>query len=115
LTPKASWPPASRPGETTSKLAEQGITESGKRETHAKIILDIIKANPDLTASEIAAVEYGRRWPALLSEAQVHKRTSDLLNLGKIKKSGIRVCTINDTLRATWRAIEGPDEQGVLL
>ena len=118
MTPSDSppWPPASRPGEFTSKAAERDITGSGKRQSHAAMILDLISANPDLTGSELATLMHGgRRWPALLTESQVHKRTSDLLNLGKIEKSGIRVCSVNNTLRATWRVPRRDDEQGVLL
>ena len=97
------WPPASRPDQPTSQLAEEDITKSGKRQTHASMILGYLYSFPGgchQTASEIAQA-------IGLTESQVHKRTSDLLNLGKIVKTGVRVCRVNHTLRATWQYPQG--------
>ena len=92
----AEWPPASQPDQPESRLAEEDITNSGKRQSHALLIYSYIGQHHDRTGSEIA-VGTG------LSESQVHKRTSDLLNLGRIVKTGPRSCTVNRTLRSTWR------------
>ena len=97
------WPPASQPDQPTSQLAEKNITKSGKRQTHAFMILRYLYSFPEgghVTASEIARA-------IGLTESQVHKRTSDLLNLGKIKKTEARVCKVNHTLRATWQRPQG--------
>ena len=112
MTPSDSWPPTSKTTDpVTSHIAEEKITASGKRQTHALIVLGFIRRYSDQTSGEIAAGLH-----AVLNLYQVRRRLPDLEHLGLIEKSGTRKCSQFDSLQCTWR-VPRPleNEQGVLL
>ena len=77
------WPPASRGDDPeTSKDAEKWMTESGKRMTHAMIVLRVLRENPDgLIPGEIS-----ERCP--LRHDQVWRRCPDLRAQGLVQLTG---------------------------
>ena len=73
----------------TSRIAEDTITTSGKRQRHCQIILGALKKHNGSTTKELA--EYLR---GVLTYSQIHKRMSDLAENeyierdSKIKRNG---------------------------
>lgn len=75
------FPPASRTDNPiTSHLAEEAHTESGARGNHCLKLWRLIKINPGLTSSELAAT---LNWPFDLQECR--RRLSDLRHQEKVK------------------------------
>jgi len=83
----------------TSKEAIASLTSSGIRGQHMQIVLDAVKANPNLTACELIAVTQ-------LDEYQVRRRLSDLKNNGAVEHSGRRMCSVKGTAMVTWKRVE---------
>lgn len=84
----------------TSYIAEDKITESGKRESHAKQVYEGLKRHPDVTNAELAAI-------IGLTYMQVERRLYDLKRLSRIVCTGNRKCTVNGTQCSTWRINNG--------
>lgn len=82
---------------TTSHLAADKITKSGKRVKHADIVLDLVQRFPDSTAVEL--VEQGS-----LREYQVRRRLTDLMHAGKVVRGAGRECRVRGSQMVTWRA-----------
>jgi hypothetical protein len=76
-----TYPPASRNTDpATSHEAEHAVTESGKRQTHAEIVLACVRLNPGMTAGELGDATGLGHIPA-------QRRLSDLLSTGKVMQS----------------------------
>ncbi len=90
--------PASRKTDPESSfLAEKQITNSGKRQTHQRIIKDFLVNHPGHTAAEIG-VKTG------LGQIAVTRRLSELN--GVYAQRGVqRKCRVNGSVMATWMGL----------
>jgi len=88
----------------TSFVAEDNITESGKRESHAKQVYEGLKRHSGVTNAELATI-------IGLTYSQVEKRMSDLKNRGDVVISGTRYCAVNRTMCSTWRVNNGTNKR----
>ncbi len=80
----------------TSFIAEDKITESGKRESHARQVYEGLKRHPDVTNAELAHI-------IGLEYMQVERRLYDLRIIGRIVRSGTKDCAVKGSLCSTWR------------
>ena len=88
--------PAARSSDPeSSHLAAEAITDSGKRHTQAMLVYLAVLATPNHTSAELAKNNDWCRY-------MVAKRTSDLCNAAKIKKSGMRKCEVSKRQAVTW-------------
>jgi len=72
-----------------------------KRQSQCDMILDCLRANPDLTSGEIATM-------LNLTYYQVQKRITDLQNLCQVVYVGYRKCRIRGTICGIWRLPNQP-------
>ena len=90
------WTPASRPANpATSFEAEAAITTDGTRETHAQILLAIVKSSPGLTTGEIGE-------QSDLGQMATRKRLSDLKNQGLVYQGQPRIWEATGRRHSTW-------------
>jgi hypothetical protein len=85
----------------TSVAAAAKITESGARDRHARIVLDLVRRHPDSTAIELLEAQVGDE---RLEEYQIRRRLTDLKAINLVYQSGKRACRVRRSLMATWRA-----------
>lgn len=89
-------PPATRKYDPeSSHLAEEEVTESGKREKQYRTVMSAISETPGYTA-----VELSRRHN--LDRYMVSRRTADLCHKGMITRGAPRRCTVNKRSMVTW-------------
>lgn len=82
----------------TSHDAAANVTASGTRAAHCATILDAVKAHPDSTAGELAAITG-------IDRVEVGRRLPDLRNAGLVWNPGVsRVCGEMGTRQMVWRA-----------
>ena len=87
----------------TSHMAEANITKSGKRETHAQMVLKILKKYPGSTSAELSR-HYTEIHP-YKSEGIFTRRLADLKNKGHAKQGVDPVkCSVRGTMCVTWYA-----------
>ena len=84
-----AWVPRTHTGDpATSHRAEDELRKSGQMGAHARIVLDLVRAYPGRTSTELAAVAP----PSLAEDAhrrlyQIRRRLSDLRTMGLIERS----------------------------
>ena len=79
----------------TSAIAEENITESGRRQRHCDIILKALRRHNGSTSAELSLF-------VPLTKEQVHKRMNDLAEHDHIKRGEKRICNVKDSLCLTW-------------
>ena len=87
----------------TSHMAEANIIKSGKRETHAQMVLKILQKYPGSTSAELSK-HYTEVHP-YKSEGIFTRRLADLKNKGHAKQGDPVKCSVRGTLCVTWYAI----------
>jgi len=101
-----NWPgvPVSRSGNpSTSFDAEEAITRSGARSTHAALLYRIIRDDPGLTTGEIGELSG-------LGQMATRKRLSDLKNAMLVYQGRTRMWTRTRRLHVTWWPTGEPDD-----
>lgn len=68
----------------TSRIAEEKITKSGKRQTHCQIILNTLRQHNGSTTKELAAT---KELQGVLTHAQIWRRMNDLVEHEYIKRN----------------------------
>ena len=87
----------------TSHMAEANITKSGKRETHAQMVLKILQKYPGKTSAELSK-HYTEVHP-YKSEGIFTRRLTDLKNKGYAVQGVDPVkCSVRGTMCVTWYA-----------
>ena len=79
----------------TSRIAEDKITKSGKRQRHCWIILNALREHNGSTSAELA--QY-----ISLTKEQTHKRMHDLVENEYIRRAGKRICSVKGTPCCSW-------------
>ena len=79
----------------TSRIAEELLTKSGKRNRHCQIIYAALKKYNGSTSAELAR-------HTNLTKEQVHKRMHDLEEHKYIKRGNKRICKVKGSLCLTW-------------
>ena len=82
----------------TSRIAEERITKSGRRQSHCSMILNCLREHNGATSAELA--QY-----IPLTKEQVHKRMHDLVENKYIKrcdKGEERICSVKRSFCCTW-------------
>ncbi len=87
----------------TSREAEEKITESGTRERHSAIVLELVRRFPGRTAIELQHQQSGLNW---LDEYQIRRRLVDLKAANLVKQGEARACRIRGTKMVTWTVVE---------
>jgi len=99
LKDKRPPPPISRSTDPpTSSEAAEHITTTGKRQANKRLALELLRANPNSTASELDA-------KAGSGEGKIRKRLGDLREDGLAKTVGTRVCRVTGRNAQTWVAV----------
>ena len=80
----------------TSRIAAMDFVASGKKQTHSKMILDAIKGQSPMTATEIGNL-------IGLSEYQVCRRLPELYDKGFVVKCENRKCNFLGSVCQTWK------------
>jgi hypothetical protein len=98
------WPPASHGDAGFAELeGEDTITHSGKRKTHARMILWYVRKHPAQTAPEI---DYGlfTKYNVEMGETETRRRLADLKNLKLVYKRDDlrRECEVKGTKNSIW-------------
>ena len=94
------WPPAShRNDPETSHEAEDAITQTGKRQTHATKVLGIVTVHPGLTTGAIGEISG-------LGQMETRKRLSDLKNRGLARQGQPRIWHGSGRQNVTWWPVE---------
>lgn len=91
----------------TSREALAQHEQSGNRETHLRIVLECVRENPGLTATQLCEL-------LPLGEYQVRRRLTDLRNQELIRRGDEVRCPIRGTLMVTWFPIEPKPVQRTL-
>jgi len=92
-------PPISRSTDPlTSSEAAEHIDSTGKRQANKQFALDLLRANPHSTASELDAMVGS-------GEGKVRKRLGDLREDGLAKTTGTRQCRVTGRNAQTWVAV----------
>lgn len=84
----------------SSREAADLVAATGTQERHARRVLELVRANPDLTAVELMAAQAG---PGALDEYPIRRRLSDLLKDGAVEQGAPRPCRVRGTKMVTWR------------
>lgn len=79
----------------TSKIAAARMVESGRADSHAKMICDEIRRFPGMTSGELAVA-------CTLDRNAVGRRTTELEREGRIRRGKARKCRIQGTQMMTW-------------
>lgn len=88
--------PASRAGDPdTSRLAEAHINATGKRELQQKQAVTAVTAFPGTTCRELAD-------KSGMDHEALHKRLSECVTAGAVRKGVAVTCTITGRKAATW-------------
>jgi len=94
------WPPVSRrENPETSHEAEAVITQTGKRQTHAAKVLEIIIDHPGLVTGVIGEMSG-------LGQMETRKRLSDLKNRGLARQGQPRIWEGSGRKQVTWWPVE---------
>ena len=102
------WPPVSRPSNPeSSREAEAAINESGKRKSHADVMLEVVTAWPGLVTSIV-----GER--SGLGQMEGRKRLSDLKSKGLIRAGRLAVYEGTNRRQTTWFPVTPPGQRGQL-
>ena len=100
------FPPATHAGDpATAHAAEAAVTASGRRLSHAQLVLTTVERNPGRTAKEYGAL-------TLLGHIEAQRRLSDLKNNGEVVMGAPEV--YDGSRCVTWR-VPGAGVQGTLL
>ena len=87
--------PASRRNDPeTSRMAERQITDSGKRQTHQRIIAAFVAGHPGHTAAEIGE-------KTGLGQHECARRLAELKGISVVTGS-VRRCAVKGTRMMTW-------------
>lgn len=79
----------------TSLLAAIATTQSGRRETHKRILLDAVVRWPGSTSAELAS------WVGL-ERHEAARRLADLRNDGAVRQGAKRACLLCGNVCVTW-------------
>jgi len=94
------WPPVSRPSNPeSSREAEAAINESGKRKSHADVILEVVTAWPGLVTSVVCE-------RSGLGQMEGRKRLSDLKAKGLIKAGPLLIYEPTNRRQTTWYPVK---------
>jgi hypothetical protein len=94
-SPMFKWPASKNSDPSTSKIADEKITQSGKRESRAYYWAKQVQEFPELTSSELAAITSGDRY-------ECAKRLTDARNLKLVRNGERRLCKVTNNLAMTW-------------
>ncbi len=89
----------------TSHAAAALMDRTGARQRHARMVLELVKQHPGMTAVELWEVA-GESLQASLGEMQeVRRRLTDLKRNGHVRDGEARVCRVRGTKQMTWKAV----------
>lgn len=91
-----NWPASRNSDPDTSKITDEKITKSGKRESRARYWAKQVQEFPNHTSSELAAIVGGCRY-------ECSKRLTDARNLKLVRNGDKRLCRVTDNIAMTWR------------
>jgi len=83
----------------TSHMAAEEVTKSGKRETHIKILTDVVNDNPGMTSKEIAFMLQDK-YPEL-DRHEVARRLADAKGCS-LQQGTVRKCRLAKRMCVTW-------------
>lgn len=84
----------------TSHQAAAEVTESGTRHKHAERVLELVKAQPGSTATELLRAQGDD--PDALNEYQIRRRLPDLVAAGLVVHGRSRICRVRRRQMTTW-------------
>ena len=85
-------------GPQSSHDAEARHRKSGRMESNANFVFEIVRCWPDRTSRELF-MSYGCK----LELVELRRRLTELMNNGRISQGPQRKCTVAKTLAVTWR------------
>lgn len=89
----------------SSHIAAEGMTVSGKRQAHKRMVLDLCRRFPGSTAIELWGHASDADKNELREPQEVRRRLTDLLSDGAVRQGPIRSCGVRKTKMVTWEAI----------
>jgi hypothetical protein len=99
--PTVETPAARATDPETSHIAAEQITASGKRASHQREILDLLRRCDGRTSAELAALAQ-REGLAHLTRHEVARRLPELATAGAVRKGATVTCGQNGTLAVSW-------------
>jgi len=100
-------PVSRRDNPLTSYEAETSINEDGSRQTHIRIVLEVVQRMPGLTTGEIGEASG-------LGQMETRKRLSDIKSSGLARQGASRMWPQSGRQQSTWWPVIEP-VQGELL
>lgn len=85
----------------SSHIAADRITSSGKRETHQRQILDLLRRCDGRTSAELAALAQ-REGMVHLDRHEVARRLPELATAGAVRRGAQVTCRENGTKATSW-------------
>jgi len=99
--PMIETPAARNTDPETSHAAADNITSSGKRASHQRQILDLLRRCDGRTSAELAVLAEREGFPHL-DRHEVARRLSDLDKAGLVRKGASVVCKAHGTRAVSW-------------
>jgi hypothetical protein len=93
----------------TSTIAAANHVRSGKRDAHAKIVLELVTENPGCTSGELAEIfSTSTRWEAYrerhatLDLTEIRRRLTGLNIKARVYQGPARACKAKGSAQVTW-------------
>jgi hypothetical protein len=87
----------------TSHMAANDVTTSGKRQTHIRMLSEIVTRNPDMTSAEIAFMVADKH--PELTRHEVARRLADCKGT-TLRQGASRKCKQSNRMCITWFPME---------
>lgn len=105
-----TYPPGShRHDPETSQEAERTLTQSGRRQRHGRLVLELVRRYPGCTAIELWQLASEEERAILREPQEVRRRLVDLIYQNLVTQQAARPCRVRGTRMVTWSVREGRD------
>lgn len=89
---------------SSSAIAAEQLTSSGRRARGCRLVLNILKRNPGCTAVELWDLATAAERSELREMQRVRQRLTDLLHAGLAMQGPQRACRVRGSTMVTWKA-----------
>ncbi len=88
----------------TSAEAARNHAESGRRDAHAALVLDLVRRHPGSTAVELWGLATDAERGQLVEMQEIRRRCTDLLARCLVRQGPARDCSVKGTSMVVWFA-----------